>query len=349
MCDRTPTQSLWTTAAAFAVALGALGLIWLLARPLALLVLAVTLAQALAPIVNWLERRVPRRRAVWSVYLLLLGTVAIVVWLTLPAVISEARQLAHRAPELVGQLRGWLGDGAELFGGAARDALLDALANATQTLVSVPFLAVSLLFETLIVVFLSLYFLISGPRLHRFVVSLAPPRRRVRLTRVLARMGRAMGGYVRGVGINAAIIGALTWLGLLGLGVEYPLALAVLTAAGETIPYVGPLLASIPAVLVGLSYSPTTALLVAALYIVIQQTENLVIVPRVMQSQTDVSPALVIFALACGFAAGGLLGALVAIPIAAALRVLVLTVVAPALKGKERDKYTTPEIEEIPT
>lgn len=70
------------------------------------------------------------------------------------------------------------------------------------------------------------------------------------------------------------------------------------------------------------------------LYLVIQQLENYLVVPRVMQGQTDVSPALVIFALTCGFTLGGLLGALVAIPIAAAGRVLVLTVVAPAIRRR---------------
>ncbi len=143
-----------------------------------------------------------------------------------------------------------------------------------------------------------------------------------------------MGGYVRGVAINAAIVGALTWLGLLALGVEYALALALVTALAETIPYIGPIVAAIPAILVGLLDSPVRAALVAGFYIALQQVENYLVAPKVMQSQTDVTPALVIFALACGFTAGGLLGALVAIPIAAAVRVLVLAVAAPAIRRR---------------
>jgi predicted PurR-regulated permease PerM len=325
---------IWTIAAALVLGLGALGLIWLLARPLALLVLAVTLAQALSPLVVRLERHLPRTLAVWAVYLLLPGLLALVGWLTLPAILAEAWQLTERAPELVGQLRGWLGDNADLFGVAVRDAAFNALTAVTETLVSIPMLVVSAAFETLVVVFLSLYFLISGPRLHRFIVSLTPAHGRRRLVHVLARVGRAMGGYVRGVAINAAIVGVLTWLGLLALGVEYALVLALITALAETIPYIGPIVAAIPAILVGLLHSPVMAALVAGFYIALQQVENYVVAPRVMQSQTDVTPALVIFALACGFTAGGLLGALVAIPIAAAVRVLVLAVAAPAIRRR---------------
>lgn len=232
-------HSVLAPAAALLVGLASLILIWLLARPLALLLLAITLAQALSPLVVRLERYASRTVAVWFIYLALFVAVGAGIALALPAVLEEARQLVDGAPDLIGQLRGGLGDWTQALGGGARDTLLKAAGNVTTALVAVPMAAVTVLFEALVVVFLSLYFLVSGPRLHAFVLSLLPPRKRRRAARVLSRMGHTMGGYVRGVAINAVIIGSLTGAGLMIIGIDYTLVLAVLAALGETCPTSG--------------------------------------------------------------------------------------------------------------
>jgi predicted PurR-regulated permease PerM len=143
-----------------------------------------------------------------------------------------------------------------------------------------------------------------------------------------------MGGYFRGVAIDAAIIGMLTWTLLSVIGLPFALPLAVLAATGEFVPYIGPVVAAVPAVATGLLHSTQQGLLVALTYVVIQQIEGHVVTPLVMRSQTRIHPAAVMVALTTGYTIGGLLGALAAIPMFAAIRVLLRHVIIPAVRRR---------------
>ena len=145
-----------------------------------------------------------------------------------------------------------------------------------------------------------------------------------------------MGGYIRGVAFNGLITGALAWAGLSLLDVPYAAALGAWTAMAELIPYLGPLFAGALATGAGLLVSTGTAIEVAVLYTALQQLENHLLQPNIMHRQTHVPAGLVLFAFTAGFMVGGLLGALVAIPIAAATRVLVVHVVAPSWRNSLR-------------
>ncbi len=108
--------------------------------------------------------------------------------------------------------------------------------------------------------------------------------------------------------------------------------LALLAALGEFVPVVGPIAASVPAIVIALLDSPLKALLVLAFYAVVQLAESYLLLPNVMRTQSDIPPLLVLFALAAGGAIGGILGALVAIPLAGAIQVLVVRVLAPTVR-----------------
>jgi predicted PurR-regulated permease PerM len=148
----------------------------------------------------------------------------------------------------------------------------------------------------------------------------------------MLEMSRAVGGYLRAVTLDALATGALAGIGLALAGVPFPLALGAITAVGEYVPYVGTTLAAVPAILVGLLVSPQKAILAAIVYVVVQQIEGHLLTPNIMRSQTNVPQALVVIALFGGFVVGGVLGALVAVPIAGAVKVLVERVVAPAVR-----------------
>jgi predicted PurR-regulated permease PerM len=315
------------------VALGSLALIGWLARPLALLLVAFTLAQALSPLADRVARRVPRTLAVIAIYagLLVLG----LLFLAWPAssLLNQASTMLD-GPDLVQAIEQRASRWTASSGPQLRTALLDMLRSFRDTLLQLPVMALSFLFEAVVVVFLSLYLLIAGPRLRAFVLSSFSINHRRRASRTMSRIGHAMGGYVRGVAINAPIIGALTWLGLLLIGLPHASVLAMLAGLGEVVPYIGPVAAAVPALAVALTVSPTQAALVAALYIGLQQLEGNVITPVVMKSQTEINPALVIFALTCGFALAGVLGAITAVPLFAAVQVLVRSVAAPTLRRR---------------
>lgn len=321
-------------AVAIAAGFGALALVHLLARPLGLLILAITLAQAMSPLADRFERRMPRGAAAALLYGALIGIFLLLAWLVAPDIAQQAGSLAGEAPRVFDAMSNWLGRWTDMSGPELRQTLTDNVTGFQSTLMRLPVYAANFTFDVIVVLFLSLYLLIAGPRLKRFTVSLFPARKRRRAARVLARIGRAMGGYVRGIAIDAVIIGGLTWGALSLVGLPFAGALAVVAGLGEIVPYVGPIVAAIPAIAVALGQSPTDALIVAGIYVGLQQVEGQIVTPNVMKHQTDVNPALVIFAITAGFTVGGVLGAIVAVPLSAALRVLLLTTVAPVLRNR---------------
>lgn len=325
----------WTVSAgalALVLGLGLLAALWYLARPLSLLLLGVTIAMALSPAVDWLEQRIPRILAILSVYAALLLLLAGLSAIITPGLVAQAQGFTERVPDLVDSLeqwfeqRGWLGDQSIL------DTLSSQLGNLGSSLVSLPLAVLSSLFDIFILVFISLYWLIQLPAMMDFTLSIFPQRSRGRVRQILRDIGQGMGGYIRGTAINGLIVGFLTYLGLLIIGVDYPLVLGLLAGLLELIPVIGPVIAA--GLIFGLTIlqSLTTGLIVLGFMVVMQQLENNILVPRIMQSQTAASPLLVIFALFAGNAVGGLLGAIVAIPLLAGLRVFILQVFAPQLR-----------------
>jgi predicted PurR-regulated permease PerM len=145
-----------------------------------------------------------------------------------------------------------------------------------------------------------------------------------------------LGGYVRGTSILCITVGIFTFIVLSLLGVRSALMLAVFAALMEAIPMIGPFLGAVPAILVALLDSPQKALFVTIAFIIIQQIEAQILVPKVMERQVGLSPLLVLLALTAGNLLGGLIGAVVAIPIAAALMILFREmIVTPTVKARE--------------
>jgi predicted PurR-regulated permease PerM len=186
-------------------------------------------------------------------------------------------------------------------------------------------------FLTLVIGF---YWLTARERLLNLLLKMTPARTRSRLELVWNDVEQTLGAYVRGQVILMLAIGLAAFAGLAFLRVPYSLALAFVAGLTEAIPLVGPFLGGIPAVLLGLTVSPTTGLLVAAWYVVIQQVENHLLVPKVMQRNVGLSPLVVILALAAGGSLNGVAGSLIAIPVAGALQVIARhLVIDPSIKN----------------
>lgn len=315
---------------ALAVAIATLVALWLLARPITLILIAIIIAQALAPIVTRLERWIRRGIAVVIVYLALLLVVGGLGWLVIPPLIAEAQTLVTNVPALMDESRTWLDNLDPASASRISAAAESAVDRFSSVLLSIPFTVFSSVIDVVVVVFMSIYWLLATPALFRFALSLFPEEQRPRAGRVLDAMGQTMGGYVRATAINGVIIGVMTYVGLLVIGVEYMLVLAVLSGLGEFLPVIGPILAATPAIAVALLDSPQQAVIVTIFFILLQQLESNLLVPFIMRSQAGVPPLLSLFALLGGSTLGGILGALIAIPIAGALRVLVVRVFAPA-------------------
>ncbi len=318
-------------AAAVALGFGALGILKLTARPLALLIIAITIAEALAPLVDWLERRLHRRvLSLTIVYLTLAIAFAALGWIVVPPLAAQGQELLQRIPTLLEQAQSAL-DSLDLPPGLDLASLAGSLPSSLGGVaVSLPITLFGFFLDLFVVIFLSVYWLLGRDALKSFTLSLIPEPHRAKASSVIHEIGQNMGGYVRGAFINAAIMGVLAWIGLTLIGMPYAVVLGVLTMIGEVVPVLGPVL--VGAIVTGLAllHSLTLALIAAGLFIALEQIEGHLLTPNIMRSQTQVPQTLVLFAIVVGAALGGVIGLLVAIPIAAALRVFVLRVAAPA-------------------
>lgn len=324
--------------------------IWLGAQLQAVIVqvlLATIVAAGMAPLVDRVAApgpgghgrgwRPPRALAVLGIYAILVGLVALLVTTVVPPAARDVRELVMRLPAISGEWGAAIAGatapvaflaGRDMADGLAQlvDQALEQVAGLVGQALRVVQFAVGFLTGALngvFVLILALYLTADAARIRTWALGFLPPERRPRAARLASHVGTRLGGWLRGQVILSIIIGLMVLGGLMALGVPYAVILAVIAGIGEAIPLVGPILSAIPAVLVGFSQSTTTGLLVLGLYVVIQQLENHLIVPRVMARAVNIHPVAVMLALLAGSELMGITGAIVAVPVAAALAVIV--------------------------
>ena len=329
-------QQWWRIAAiAGSAIVGALALIALLAglaHALLLLFGAIVIANALAPVVAWLEQRLPRTLAVVLVYVALSLGLGAFGWVVAPRLAEQAQQFVLAAPSLVNQVRTVVAGWDPTNSNQILAIVQQRMSGFGMSLLSLPVTLVTGLVEIIFVVLMSAYWLGAAPALRRFTLSLLPPERRAEASDVLAEIGQTAGGYVRGKGLAVLIVGAATFGGLTVIGVDFPLVLALIAGAAELIPLVGVYIATVPAVAIALTDSPTQALMVLGFYVLLQQIESNLLLPALLRHQAGIPALLAVFALFAGEQLAGILGALIAIPLAGAVQVIAVRVVAPALR-----------------
>jgi len=336
------------------------GALWLLVRirdVLVLLLIAAILASGLAPSVAFLERVRVGRRVLgrgWAITLVMLGVVAVSVALLsslVTPVVQQAGAFLERLPDYVReaeawvrQLRArhpWVPDASRW---AAR--LPEELQNLSQYFgpaAEVFGRFVGGVFTATTVLVLVVYMLIEGPRLKQGFVHLWPPAQRRLVIQVLDGVSAKFSGWVRGTFLMALSIFVMDTAGLMLLGIPYPYVLGLAAGLAELIPVVGPFLGAVPAVLVAL-FQPTWKLVgVVVLFVLAQQIEQNVLVPRIMSRAVGLSPILAISALLAGGSLMGPVGVLLAIPVAAALQVVATEVVRVALPYTRSDTHVPAE------
>jgi predicted PurR-regulated permease PerM len=301
-------------------------------RDLVLIVLtAVVIASAIEPGVRGLMRRgLHRILSVIVVYLSVAVIFFSVLFFFMPPVLSDAANLLKTLPQTIESLNisdtthGLLPWGTVSDTVSSAD-LLSTISNTLSNTTGGVFSTLSAFFGgitsfALIVVF-SFYFSVQETGVDDFLRIVTPVKEQTYVLHLWKRSQDKIGKWMQGQLILAAIIGILLYLGLLIIGIKYALLLAVLAAVFELIPVFGQFLAAIPAVAVALSTGGTAeALLVAGLYIIIQQFEAHLIYPLVVKKVIGVPPLLVILALLVGFKLFGFLGVLLSVPIAGAIQ-----------------------------
>jgi predicted PurR-regulated permease PerM len=308
--------------------------LWLLYQLLAIVVwgiLALFLAIALNPAVNWLAgRRVPRTAAILLAYLGLLVVVAGIAALVAPPMYVQATALVHALQQPGGlaaeaqRIAAPLGLGGLVTGlRPALDAIPGQLAGALGSAPTVAVNTIGAVTAELSILVLAFFFLHDGARLVEASVDLLPEARRPRARRLLEGSSAAISGYVRGNLAISAIAGLSALAGMLVLAIPYALPLAVLVAVIDLIPMVGVTLGAVPVVLAALSVSPLKAVIMLAYIVVYQQIESNVLNPLIYGRRDQLPPLTVFLAFLVGSLLWGILGALIAIPAANIIRILV--------------------------
>jgi predicted PurR-regulated permease PerM len=163
---------------------------------------------------------------------------------------------------------------------------------------------------------MSYYLVLERPKLHRYFVRFFPNHdAEAKAESLVLAVEHQVGGWVRGQLLLMLVIGVMTYIGLMLLGVPYALPLAVIAGILELIPNLGPTIAAIPALIIGLTISPVIGLGTLIMSIIIQQLENNVIVPKIMKEATGTEPLVTILVLLVGFTLGGVAGAVLAMPL----------------------------------
>lgn len=314
------------------------GVFWLashIVHTLLMLIIAALLAYALAPAVTMLQRFAPKWMAVLAVYILVLAVVVGVFTLLVSTVVTEVTALARLVTEMLSpdqvsasspiyQTLSRLGVSSGQIG-AARNWATGQLAGAAG--VAAPILTGVLngLLDFVLITVLSIYLLLDGPRVVRWLHGELPVGQRPLGGFLLDTIEQVAGGYIRGELILCSLIGALVAAGMFLLGVPFAILLGVLAFFFEFIPFLGPWMSAVACVIVAFSQGWVTVALVLVYFVVIHILEGYVIGPRVLGRSLGLHPAISIVALLIGGEVFGLWGALFAAPIAGIMQVLLST------------------------
>lgn len=307
--------------------------LYLAREALLLIYIAGLVAIGLGPLVGRIEqtplfgrRGCPRWTAILLIYLVLAGVVVGIGILVVPPLIEQAGALWTALPRLLEQLRQRLIElGLINRSITVRQAVAQSPVGGTDAVggvIAAVFGVVGGLFGLITVLIVAFYLLLDSESLVRTFVRAFPADARARADAACRRISTKVSAWLGGQLLLAGVIGTSAAIGLYALGVPYFYVLALIAGVGEVIPVVGPLLAAIPAVGVAFSVSPALALAVGVFFLIQQQLENHVLVPRVMSRQVGISAAVVMASLIIGSALLGIVGAILAVPTAAIVQVL---------------------------
>jgi predicted PurR-regulated permease PerM len=308
---------------------------YLLRKPLTWIFIAGFLAVALSGPVNFLSRRMRRGLAIAAVYVCMILTPFLLIGLLVPPIVTQANNLVQNLPEYAKQVTEFvnsndrlrqLQEDYDITGKLEEQAtkLPAQLGDAAGVLTDIGTGIINSVFAAVTILVLSVFMMSSGKRFLDAYADRQPADRSEWLHRLYGRIGNAIGNYVAGALVQATIAGITSWLMLLILNVPYALPLAVIIFVLDLIPLVG---ATLGAVVVGIvtlfSDFPIDTIIWTIFAIVYQQVENNVIQPRIQSRAVQLDPLIVLVSVLFGSQLMGVLGALLAIPVAAAIQITV--------------------------
>ncbi len=295
--------------------------IWVLYQILDLMLLlfvAVILTSALAPVVHQLTKlKIPKGLAILLIYVVILGSLGLVLTVSFTPLIEQTATLATTLPEVFSNLL--------RIGNVDQSIIQRELGNISGDLFTVTKSIFDHIITLVFLLVLTFYLLLERESLEKRASSLFVGQSS-RIEKLLEEVEEKLGSWLRGQLVLSILIAVLSYIGLLLLQIPYALPLAIFAGFLEVVPVIGPIISAIPAILIGLTIAPVLAAGVAAMYFIIQQLESHIIVPQVMNKAVGLNPLVVILAIAVGGRLLGIGGALLAVPITVVVQVIVIDI-----------------------
>lgn len=297
---------------------------------------AIVLGTVIRPVVTWLNRRgLPRIAGVLVVYLLLLALIVGFVLLVFPSIVEQGSTISAAVPGYYLSLREWMTNSPNqmivqlsTFLPAALPGLAPIEQTGQQVLIfagqAVGYItgAAKAVFLVTTILLLAFHWTLDGPRTILSLLQLVPKSRRESISELTSAIEEKVGFYIAGQGVLCLVIGILSLVTYLLIGLPNALVLALVAGVLEAVPLIGPLLGAIPAGVIALSIAPSKLIWVVVATLVIQQTESIFLVPRVMRKAVGVNPFVSLLAIFAFSSLFGIAGALMAIPTAAIIQLL---------------------------
>lgn len=292
------------------------------------------------PIVNFLHKhKFPKSLAILTLYLLIIGLVTGLVFLVGPTLQEQVMKLVDNMPTLVDDIRQliiqyqdheWVerfqeteNFSIEQIGENMTEYISNAFEFLASNIASLVGVITSVLLIFVVVPFILFFLLKDGKKAPDYVLRFLPEKQQVEGKRILKDMDEALSAYIQGQIIVSFCVGVLMYIAFLIIGIEYSLILAIIAMFTNVIPFIGPWIGTIPAVIVAIIDSPFMVLKVLIAIVVIQQIESNVISPQVMGKKLSVHPLTIILLLLVAASFGGFLGLIIAVPAYAVTKVVV--------------------------
>lgn len=296
-------------------------------------VVALVISYILNPIVTVLhKRKMPRTFAVLLIYTVFAAIITVVMLNLVPMLVKQTKELKEHYPRMTIQAQQWTEElqdnrflppsiraGMKRSLQKAEQLISTAIANAINGIGE----TINMIFMAFIIPFLTFYMMKDFQLIEKAALAIVPPKHRGRTVELLEQVDRTLGNYIRGQLLVCLITGSLAYLGYWLIGLPYPLLLASFVAVFNIIPFIGPFLGAIPAILMGSTVSLKMALIVIGVNVVVQLLENNVVSPQVVGRTLQLHPLIVIFALLVGGELAGIVGLILAVPVFAVMKVIV--------------------------
>ncbi|MFA9288390.1 MAG: AI-2E family transporter [Weeksellaceae bacterium] len=284
--------------------------LWMIKDIIFSLLIGFILMSAMRPAVNLLNRKgLSRTVACFLVYAVFLVCFIFLISLIIPPIIIETTNLLRNFPMIIDRLN----PSFEQY--IDTSSIVSYIPNVTNNLLGLIGIIFSNTFFIISTLFFGLYFLLEENSIQRFIGQYMDEKNAQRVSSIFTKAEERMSSWFWGEITLMTVVGVLTYVGLNIIGMKYALPLAVLAGILEVVPNIGPTISAIPAVIIAMSSSYFAGFSTLALYIIVQQLENSIIVPMIMRRAVGINPIITLIALMVGGRIGGVLGVLLAIPL----------------------------------